>query len=145
MSLIFSLVVRISAFLFEIVVWNTMLVWPSPKVLLLSLNVPKVWGVRYAKRFVRDGDSDSLCWGSTCIIFHRRVAIKCLWQPVVGICHWKQTWEGWLVYMMSSNPWTFCLPCVQFQRTNCEYSLLPGSEGVPVPGHTVWAHTLLLS
>lgn len=44
----------------QTVLWSTMLFWPSPKVVLPSSNIPKVWGVRHARQFPWDGSSDSI-------------------------------------------------------------------------------------
>ena len=53
------LIVEMSAFLWvlQTVVGKTRLLWLSPKVILPSSNIPKVWGIRCARQFP---------WGSSC-------------------------------------------------------------------------------
>lgn len=36
----------------QIAVWKTRLLWPSPKVILSSSNIPKVQGIRHESNFV---------------------------------------------------------------------------------------------
>lgn len=62
MSLILRLVVRMFAFLlaWQTAVCNTMLVWPSPKVILPRLNIQNIWEVGWTGRFLCSGSSDSI-------------------------------------------------------------------------------------
>lgn len=79
----FQWIARTPAFLLALqtVAWNAMLRWPSPKVPLLSSNVPKVWGVRPAKQFLWADGFDSILKGLhlhyISHFLHQRIRLSC--------------------------------------------------------------------
>lgn len=110
MSLIFSLFSHNVCFLVIPAVWKAMLVWPSPKFLLSSSNIPKVQKVRTAKWLLWNGCSSSILSGSTYANFSQPGFTLAILKCLVNCCKttlWKQmVMSDFLAFFVMKQQWS---------------------------------------